>query len=67
MQRHPILSVQKAALITGMSDPTAAAALSRLEALGLVDEITGRKRDRLYSYAPYVAILTEGTEPIRTG
>jgi len=65
MQRHPILSVQKAAAITGMSDPTAAAALSRLEDLDLVREITGRKRDRLYSYAPYVAILAEGTEPLR--
>ena len=67
MQRHPILSVQKAAAIAGMSDPTAAAALARLEELELVREITGRKRDRLYSYAPYVAILAEGTEPIRQG
>jgi len=67
MQRQPILSVRKAAAIAGMSDPTAAAALARLEELGLAREITGRKRDRLYSYAPYVAILAEGTEPIRQG
>jgi len=67
MQRQPILSVRKAAAIAGMSDPTAAAALARLEELGLACEITGRKRDRLYSYAPYVAILAEGTEPIRQG
>jgi len=46
-----------------MTAPTVTA-LVRLENLGLVRETTGRKRDRVYSYAPYLAILSEGAEPI---
>jgi hypothetical protein len=34
-----------------------------MEKLGLVKEITGRKRDRLFSYANYLDIISEGTEP----
>jgi len=31
----------------------------------MVEEITGRRRNRLYVYQPYLKILSEGTEPIR--
>jgi hypothetical protein len=31
----------------------------------LVKETTGRKYGRIYSYSPYLAILAEGTEPLR--
>ena len=30
--------------------------------LGIVREITGRQRDRVYAYERYLAILNEGTE-----
>jgi hypothetical protein len=33
--------------------------------LGLVREITGRRRDRIFTYGPYLDLLSEGTEPIR--
>jgi hypothetical protein len=33
--------------------------------LGIIREITGRVRHRLFVYEPYLAILNEGTEPIR--
>jgi hypothetical protein len=33
-----------------------------LEALGIVCEITGRRRERVYAYDQYVAILNEGAE-----
>jgi cell filamentation protein, protein adenylyltransferase len=47
-----------------MTAPTVASAVARLERLDIVRETTGRKRDRVYSYAPYLAILSEGAEPI---
>ena len=50
---------------TGLTDPTVASALSRMEDMGIVRELTGRKRDRLYAYDPYLALLAEGTEPLR--
>lgn len=34
------------------------------EVKGIVREITGRQRGRLYSYHRYLAILNEGTEPL---
>lgn len=34
------------------------------EDLGLVRELTGKKRNRLFAYAKYLEILSEGTEPV---
>ena len=33
-----------------------------LERLGVARELTGKKRNRLFGYDRYVAILNEGTE-----
>ena len=65
MQKKPIFSVAQAMQGLDMTAPTIAAALNRLEKLGLVAETTGRKCDRVFSYAPYLAILSEGAEPIK--
>ena len=45
--------------------PTVAAALDRMRSLRIVKELTGFKRNRVFAYAPYVGLLSEGTEPIR--
>ena len=37
-------------------------ALAHLAELGIVHERTGQKRNRVFSYAEYMAILKEGTE-----
>ena len=47
-----------------MSAPTINLALADLEDLGVVTEITGRKRGRVFSYAAYLVILNEGTTPL---
>jgi hypothetical protein len=31
----------------------------------IVREVTGRRRNRIFSYEKYLAILSEGTEPLR--
>ena len=41
-----------------------ARAVDALENLGIVREITGRKRERVFAYARYLSILGEGTEPL---
>ncbi|MDZ7639599.1 MAG: hypothetical protein U5J83_15310 [Bryobacterales bacterium] len=48
----------------GIAFPTAAKAVGQLERLGILRESTGRQRDRIYVYSPYMAILNEGTEPL---
>jgi Fic family protein len=65
MQKTPILSIVHAAPKIGVSAPTAAKSLEHLRQLGIVREMTGKQRHRLFVYEPYLAILNEGTEPIR--
>ncbi|MDO9528913.1 MAG: hypothetical protein Q7J27_07125 [Syntrophales bacterium] len=36
--------------------------VSQFEKTGILEEITGRKRDKRYMYAEYVNILSEGTQ-----
>ncbi|HSB13626.1 MAG TPA: Fic family protein [Bryobacteraceae bacterium] len=65
IQRNPILSIPSAAEKIGMSAPTVAKSLEHMRRLGILREITGRRRHRLFAYDTYLAILSEGTEPIR--
>ncbi len=60
-QQHPYLTASQLVQQTGLSTPTVNAALSDLERLGIIKEITGRKRGRVFSYQQYLAILSEGT------
>jgi Fic family protein len=43
----------------GISFVTANKLVEQLEGLGVVEEITGRKRDRIFSYTPYVALFQD--------
>jgi len=65
MQRNPIVSIPATAKSIGISPPTVAKSLEHMRHLGLLREITGRQRHRLFVYDAYLAILSEGTEPIR--
>ena len=65
MQRNPIVSIPAAAQSIGISAPTLAKSLEHMQQLGMLREITGRQRHRLFVYDAYLAILSEGTEPIR--
>jgi hypothetical protein len=40
-------------------------ATHHMQRLGMLREITGRQRHRLFVYDAYLAILSEGTDPIR--
>ena len=64
MQRNPLTSVPDAAMATGLTKPTADAAIRRLQELGIARQVAEKKRDRLFAYDAYLAILSEGTEPI---
>lgn len=64
LQAKPLLTIAEASHRVGLSAPTVAASLAALAEVGIVREITGRKRNRVYLYTDYLAILNEGTEPI---
>ncbi len=63
--QQPVLSIQALQDKTGFSFPAIAKALDKLCRLDIVEEITGRKRNRIYRYNAYVSILNEGAEPFR--
>ena len=54
----PRFTIKQVRQKLGTSFPTATAAVKVLEDLGLVAELTGQKKNRSYSYQPYVALLT---------
>ena len=62
LKKRPILTLTHASRDTLLSFPTAATAMERLVAQGMVREITGKRRDRLFVYSKYLDIINEGTE-----
>jgi Fic family protein len=64
MRRNPLLSATKAASGVGLSMPVTNQALERLQESGIVREVTGRKRGRLFAYRAYLDILNEGGQPL---
>lgn len=62
LKSQPILSLPAARRATGLSFQTAASAMELLSALGIARETTGKRRNRLFVYDRYLAILSEGTE-----
>ena len=65
LHAHPIVSIADAAEKLNFSFPTVSKCVDQLEKLGILKEITGRRRNRLFAYQAYLDILSEGTEPIR--
>jgi len=65
LQSMPLISISRASQETHISVPTVTAAFTRLQELGILREITSKRRDKRYSYEKYIYLLIEGTEPIR--
>jgi Fic family protein len=64
MQTSPLVSIPTATARLGLSVPTVTKSLEHLVALGIVREVTGRQRGRVFVYDRYMAVLSEGTEPL---
>jgi len=64
LRDRPLATLNDLTQRTGASYPTVARAVEALENLGIAHEITGRKRQRVFAYTRYLAILNEGTEPL---
>lgn len=60
---RPINTIARLAADTKLSVPTITNALAALTDLGMVREITGRRRGRVFSYGPYLDVLQQGMEP----
>jgi Fic family protein len=64
LQARPVTTLSEIAAKTGLSFPAATVGMGVLTELAIAKELTGRKRDRVFAYDRYLAVLQEGTEPL---
>lgn len=62
LPRHPVVTVGSVMKLVETTKPTAGRAIELLGAVGVLKEITGKKRDRSFVYQAYLDRLRLGTE-----
>jgi len=62
LKTRPISSMPEVCRTTGLSFPAASSAMGLLVDQGIARELTGKRRNRLFVYDRYLAILAQGTE-----
>lgn len=60
--KRVVVKAPSAAEQLALSEPPVYAAVSRLEELGILREVTGKSRGKTYVYGEYMDILNEGTQ-----
>ncbi len=60
--QRPIVTAAWLEQSTGLAPATIQSGLQTLEAMTLVEELTGKKRNRIYAYQAYIALLNQGHE-----
>lgn len=63
MKKLPQVTVPLLAKELQMTQPTVRSALNHLSSIGVLVEVSGKKRDKVYVYRKYLDILEEGAEP----
>jgi Fic family protein len=66
MQRNPFVRIRAAAKALKLTIPTVTSALNHLVQLGIVKEVSRKRRDRLFACSRYVNMVGEGTKPLST-
>jgi Fic family protein len=66
MQTNPYVRIRTAAKALGLTVPTVTGAVNHLVGLGIVKEVSGKRRDRLFAYSAYVSMVSKGTHPLST-
>ncbi len=62
LPRNPLVTNKWVAKACNTTPPTATKAIDSLVSAGILEETSGRKRDRVYAYRRYLGLLREGTE-----
>jgi hypothetical protein len=60
LQRRPVMTLPQILDFTGLRVQPATSALHRLRALGIITEISGRHRNRVFGYDALIALLEHG-------
>ncbi|HET8539742.1 MAG TPA: Fic family protein, partial [Anaeromyxobacter sp.] len=67
LPRRPVVTIPGVVKMLDTTKPTATKSIELLEKLGLLEETTGRKRDRVFRYRRYLERLRTGTELVGRG
>jgi Fic family protein len=67
MKRLPQVTAPLLVTELGMTPPTARSALNHMAEVGIIEEVSGKKRGKVYVYRQYLTILEDGTEPFGIG
>ena len=62
--RQPFITVPGVRRLIGTTYPPANALVTRLVDLGILEERTGRRRNRVFAYGPYLRIFAEGPDAL---
>ncbi|MBU1701089.1 MAG: Fic family protein [Candidatus Eisenbacteria bacterium] len=62
LMERPIVTSGRLAEMTGITPATINKSLGHLASLGIVQELTSRKRNRIFCYSGYIEIMNHGTE-----
>ncbi len=63
MKQLPQVTVPLLATELNMTAPTARSAVNRMEKIGILKEISGKERGKVYVYRQYLDLLEEGAKP----
>lgn len=61
LKGRPLVSLPYLRQATGLSFPATASAMDLLVEMGIARELTGKRRNRIFCYDRYLALLNEGT------
>ena len=64
LQERPVLPASYAARSAGISLPTVYSAVRHLQSIGIVKEVTGKRRNRVFAYDEYYRILSKTSDPV---
>ena len=60
----PLVNLNQICERSGLSFPAVSKSVDELAKEGILREITGQRRNRVFAYDRYLNILNEGTEPL---
>jgi hypothetical protein len=60
--QRPLVNVNLATSELGVTFPTANRLVARFEELGLLSEMTGQRRSRIFRYEPYLRLFDEPSD-----
>lgn len=62
--KKPYLSITKVAAELNISIPSTTSTVEKMVGIGVLKEVTGKTRNRIFAYEAYLDILSVGTEPL---